>query len=71
MSHQLALSRERLSGLQMRMAALNPAATLARGYAIVRRRADNDIVMHVGQVAPGDHLSVQVSDGVFETITAA
>jgi exodeoxyribonuclease VII large subunit len=67
MSHQLALSRERLSGLQLRLAALNPAATLARGYAIVRRRADNAIVLHVRQVAPGDRLSVQVSDGTFET----
>jgi exodeoxyribonuclease VII large subunit len=66
--HRLALQRERLHGLQQRLAALNPAATLARGYAIVRRRADGRPVTRVAQVAAGDGLTVQVSDGTFEGV---
>jgi exodeoxyribonuclease VII large subunit len=67
MSHRLALQRERLHGLQLHLAVLNPTATLARGYAIVHRRADNRLVMRVTQVSAGDRLSVQVSDGAFES----
>ena len=67
MSHRLSLQRERLHGLQLRLAALNPTATLARGYAIVHRRADDRLVVRVTQVSAGDRLSVQVSDGSFES----
>jgi exodeoxyribonuclease VII large subunit len=64
--HQLALRRERLHGLSLRLSALNPEATLARGYAIVRHKDDGRVVSRVGQVSPGDPLSVRVSDGEFE-----
>jgi exodeoxyribonuclease VII large subunit len=66
-AHRLSLERERLTGLSLRLSALNPAATLARGYAIVRRTDDGRVVLSVQQVAPGDRLSVQVSDGTFES----
>lgn len=69
--HRLALGRERASGLSSRLLALNPEATLARGYAIVRRREDGRVVSRVGQVAPGDRLSVRVSDGEFESVVQA
>jgi exodeoxyribonuclease VII large subunit len=65
MRYAMALRRERLSGLRHRLEVLNPAATLARGYAIVRRQDDRRVVMRVAQVASGDRLSVQVSDGTF------
>jgi exodeoxyribonuclease VII large subunit len=65
--HRLGLTRARLDGLSLRLSALNPAATLARGYAVVRRADDGHVVVSVGQVAPGDHLSVQVSDGQFDS----
>ena len=48
--------------------AVNPAATLARGYAIVRQN-DGRIVNSVSQVKKGDGLEVQVADGLF-TVTA-
>ncbi len=67
-AHQLMLGRERLNGLSLRLSALNPEATLARGYAVVRRADDGRVVRRVGQVSPGDRLSVQVSDGIFESI---
>jgi exodeoxyribonuclease VII large subunit len=66
--HRLALGRERLNGLSFRLSALNPQATLARGYAIVRHIEDGRVVSRVGQIMPGDRLSVQVSDGEFGSI---
>ena len=65
MRYAMALRRERLSGLRHRLEVLNPAATLARGYAIVRRQDDRRVVMRVAHIASGDRLSVQVSDGTF------
>jgi len=67
-AHRLSLSRERLNGLSSRLSALNPEATLARGYAIVRRKEDDLVVSRVEQVLPGDRLSVRVSDGEFESV---
>jgi exodeoxyribonuclease VII large subunit len=67
-AHGLALGRERLNGLSLRLSALNPQATLARGYAIVRRVEDGHVVSRVEQVMSGDRLSVQVSDGEFGSI---
>jgi exonuclease VII large subunit len=68
MAHRLVLRRERLSGLALQLSALNPEATLDRGYAIVRRTDDGRVVRHVRQVSPGDRLSVQVSDGKFKSV---
>ena len=67
-AHQLSLGRERLSGLSSRLSALNPEATLARGYAIIRHKGDTRVVSRVGQVSPGDRLSVRVSDGEFKSV---
>ncbi len=67
-AHRLALGHERLNGLSLRLSALNPQATLARGYAIVRHAEDGHVVSRVGQVTSGDRLSVQVSDGEFGSI---
>ncbi|MBC8255147.1 MAG: exodeoxyribonuclease VII large subunit [Ardenticatenia bacterium] len=66
-THRLRLQRERVNSLSSRVLALNPTATLERGYAIVRRMEDNLVVVRIRQVAPGDQLSVQVSDGTFES----
>lgn len=53
--HALALAR---------LQAVSPQATLARGYAIVRRQ-DGQLVRRAAQVRPGETLQVQVSDGQF------
>jgi len=66
--HRVALYNEQVNGLSRRLSALNPEATLARGYAIVRRREDAHVVSRVEQVSPGDRLSVRVSDGEFESV---
>jgi exodeoxyribonuclease VII large subunit len=59
--------RSRLIVAQTGLTAVGPAATLKRGYAIVRRE-DGQIVRSVTAVAPGDQLAVQVMDGEFTTI---
>ncbi len=59
----LSLRRERLAGLMGRLEGVSPLATLERGYAIVRRRADGKVVFSVAQVGPGDGLNIRVYDG--------
>ena len=68
LSHRLALGRERFNGQSLRLFALNPEATLGRGYAIVRQRDTGQVVSRVAQASAGDRLSVRVSDGRFESI---
>lgn len=63
MAQRLRMDRTRLDGLGARLQSLNPAAVLARGYAIVRKLDDDEIVTSVGQVAPGDRLRVSLRDG--------
>ena len=55
---------EQLQALGQRLAALDPRATLARGYAIVRRR-DGPVVTSLAQVKGGDLLDIYVADGQF------
>jgi exodeoxyribonuclease VII large subunit len=65
LQHNLSLRRERLKGLMGRLEGVSPLATLERGYAIVRRVDDGQVVRSVAQVAAGDELRVRVSDGEF------
>ena len=53
-----------------RLAALNPAAILERGYAHVRRAADGRTVRHRSEVAAGTGLVVKVADGEFAAVVA-
>jgi exodeoxyribonuclease VII large subunit len=64
--HALTLRRERLDGLAGRLAGVSPLGTLERGYAVVRCRETGNVVCSVEQVAPGDPLSIRVTDGEFE-----
>ncbi len=63
MEHMLTLRRERLRGVTMQLDALSPSHTVARGYAVVRRDADQHIITSVQQAQPGDDLTIQVTDG--------
>ena len=64
----LALERKesRLAAAQGRLQALSPAATLQRGYAIVRR--GDDVVRAAAAVEHGDVVSVRVADGEFGAV---
>ncbi|HET9999865.1 MAG TPA: exodeoxyribonuclease VII large subunit [Ktedonobacteraceae bacterium] len=63
MEHILTLRGERLHGAAMQLHALSPLLTVARGYAVARRDADQHIITSVQQVQPGDDLTIQVTDG--------
>jgi exodeoxyribonuclease VII large subunit len=65
----IALRRETLNGATRHLAALNPEATLARGYAIVREKKTGRVVKSKTQVAGRAEIRVRVSDGEFEAET--
>lgn len=54
----------RLRGLARSMEAVSPLATVARGYSILTRADDGQLVRQVAQVHPGDALQARVGDGV-------
>lgn len=66
--HHLALLREHLAGMRLRLQALSPQSTLNRGYAVVSRRDTDAVVRHTAQVSSGDGIDVRVSDGHFTGI---
>jgi exodeoxyribonuclease VII large subunit len=59
----LASARARLDGTRGALAALGPDATLARGYAIVRRAADDAIVRSPAEAPAGTALRLRVARG--------
>ncbi len=67
----LALQRGELNGATRHLDALNPQATLARGYAIVREKESGRVVKRVAQVRGGKEIAVRVSDGEFEATSKA
>ena len=70
LTHRLDLRRSALVGLQARLDALSPLATLERGYAVVRRQDTGEVVQSVKQVGGGDSLSIRVVDGEFGADTS-
>ena len=61
--HILSLRKERLKGVALRLHALSPLLTIARGFAVVRRENDRSLVTKTHQVNIGDELIIQVTDG--------
>ena len=68
LSNRLSLLRERVNGRALSLQALNPDAILYRGYALVQKRSDAQIVSMKEQVSDGEALTVTVSDGAFPVI---
>ncbi|GIW15047.1 MAG: exodeoxyribonuclease 7 large subunit [Tepidiforma sp.] len=65
---QLQRERGRFETMAARLAALDPMATLRRGFAIVQREGGRQpVVSSVRGVRAGDRLRVAVSDGAFWT----
>jgi exodeoxyribonuclease VII large subunit len=60
---RLAAARAGLDATRGALAALDPGATLARGYAIVRRAADGAVVREPGQAPAGTALRLRVARG--------
>ncbi|PKB68741.1 MAG: exodeoxyribonuclease VII large subunit [SAR202 cluster bacterium Io17-Chloro-G4] len=63
-SASVSLAGSRIQGLEHRLRALDPAATLARGFSVVQNLASGQVVSLTSQLAPGDALAITVSDGV-------
>jgi exodeoxyribonuclease VII large subunit len=68
LAYRLDLHRSGLEGLESRLAALSPMATLERGYAIVRLVDTDKMVRSTGQVRAGDALAIRVQDGEFGAV---
>ncbi len=60
---RVALARSRIEGLELRLRALDPKATLARGFSVVENLATSQVVTNTAQVAAGDPLAITVADG--------
>lgn len=69
MGRALEKARGEVTGLQKRLANLNPEAILQRGFAVVSRE-DGTSVYRVGQVNRGETLRVRVTDGSFQVEVA-
>lgn len=65
MLSRIELNSEQLHGLAGRLEAVSPLATLARGYAIVRREQDMAVVRSVADITAAEFLRIRVSDGEF------
>ena len=63
MAARLNLTQLQVAGLEQRLQALEPAATLQRGYSVVQRADTGEVVRSTKQVEPGDGLNITVSDG--------
>jgi len=59
--------RQRTDAAATHIGALNPHATLKRGFAIVQAADSRTVVNSVKRVKPGARLSVAVTDGAFWT----
>jgi exodeoxyribonuclease VII large subunit len=64
MSSVIDKRQAQLSVLSATLETMNPVATLARGYAILRK-VDGRVIHSVDDVVQGEFFSTQVSDGHF------
>ncbi|NPV09851.1 MAG: hypothetical protein HPY83_18060, partial [Anaerolineae bacterium] len=63
-ANRLAAARSQLAGLRVALSALNPQATLERGYAIVHSAGFRGPVLSDGsRLAQGDRLAIRLSRG--------
>ena len=60
--------RRALEVLQGKLAALDPASVLTRGYAIATHRGTGRAVRSASEVVAGDALDVRVADGAFGAV---
>ncbi|HZQ34183.1 MAG TPA: exodeoxyribonuclease VII large subunit [Mycobacterium sp.] len=61
---------ERVEHLSARLAALGPAATLARGYAVVQALPGHSVLRSVADAPAGTRLRIRVSDGAVGAVSS-
>jgi exodeoxyribonuclease VII large subunit len=64
LSYRVALERARWQGLDQALKTVSPRAVLARGFALVTK-GEGQVVRRAAEVAAGEKLRVQVSEGEF------
>jgi exodeoxyribonuclease VII large subunit len=64
LTSRLQLVRAQGDGLERRLRALDPLATLRRGFAVVQKAGSEQVVTSTAQVSTGDLLAITVADGV-------
>jgi exodeoxyribonuclease VII large subunit len=72
-SRLIAAETDRVGHLSARLATLGPAATLARGYAVVQARPDADppvVLRSVGDAPSGTRLRIRVADGAVGAVSS-
>ena len=63
LTNQLKLSRMSVENRAERVRALDPTATLRRGYSVVQQKETGIVVTSAGQVSDGESLAITVADG--------
>ena len=63
LGHRLALTQRDVGGLEHRLRALDPAATLRRGFSVVQLTGNARVVTSTAQVSAGEALTITVTDG--------
>ena len=66
---RLARARSTLDAAASALAVLDPQATLERGYAIVRRAADDRILLLPGEAPPGTPLAIRLAAGDLSAVS--
>jgi exodeoxyribonuclease VII large subunit len=61
---RLQITRTRVEGLEHKLRALDPVATLSRGFSVVQRVVNGEVVTSTSQVSGGDSLAITVADGL-------
>jgi exodeoxyribonuclease VII large subunit len=69
MRYTLALRQSAVKGAVNTLRAVGPESVLSRGYAIVRRVADDKVVRSTHQVDVGDALNLSLHDGTIDVTT--
>jgi exonuclease VII large subunit len=67
-TRRVVAGRATLDAAVAALAALDPDATLTRGYAVVRRARDARIIRDPAEVVAGDSLVVRVARGSFDAV---
>ena len=65
LENSLAMHRQRVSGLDQRLGALDPSDVLRRGYAVVSRDDTGETLLDASQVSAGDAVNVRLHRGGF------
>jgi len=68
LSHIFSIKSQMSDGLHKRLAGLNPAAVLERGYTIARRLPEGNIVSSINDVHLFDRLNIEFADGKIRTV---